>query len=310
MKIHGLCVVKNEADIIEQTLRSAAKWCDCIYVLDNGSSDGTWEKVQALALELSCITPFMQDSRPFDDGIRGNILSRYATHASRGDWWCILDADEFYIDDPRAFLEQVPGTYNAVWMELYVYHFTDRDLAAYRQNPAQYDDRVPIEQRLRYYVNGDYSELRFFRHSGSLRHVPGNRLHPIYPRRIRLKHFAYRSPDQIRMRLETRREPMQRGEFLHEKRANWVFGGRIVPGPARPEDLPQSWEERVKLSSRCHYDGQDGIYADTNSAWKPPAAPAWTEPLSSRARSFLRRVRYGWARGRITDPSSSRRIAP
>lgn len=93
MKIHGLCVVKNEADIIEQTLRYAAKWCDYIYVLDNGSSDGTWEKVQTLARVLPCVTPFMQDSQPFDDGIRGKILGRYATHANHGDWWCILDAD-------------------------------------------------------------------------------------------------------------------------------------------------------------------------------------------------------------------------
>ena len=57
MKIHGLCVVKNEADIIEQTLRSAATWCDWIYVLDNGSSDGTWEKVQRLARGLPAKEP-------------------------------------------------------------------------------------------------------------------------------------------------------------------------------------------------------------------------------------------------------------
>jgi glycosyltransferase involved in cell wall biosynthesis len=298
MKIHALCVARNEADILEQTLRSAAKWCDFIYVLDNGSNDGTWEKVQALARELPCITPFMQDSRPFDDGIRGKILRRYATRANRGDWWCILDADEFYIDDPREFLERVPERYRAVWMQLYVYLFTDKDLAAYRQNPALYDDCIPIEQRLRYYVNGEHSELRFFRHSDSFKYVPGNGLHPIYPRRIRLKHFAYRSPGQIRLRLDTRREPMQRGEFLHEKRANWVFGGRIVPGPAQPEDFPQSWEERVKLSSRCHFDKLDGVYIDASSPWVPPESPAWTERIESSARSFLRRARRSWLGGR------------
>src|SRR6185503_5119692 len=102
MKIHGLCVVKNEADIIEQTLRSAARWCDSIYVLDNGSTDGTWEKVQALAGELPAVIPFMRDARPFDDSIRGEILRHHAARAKRDDWWCILDADEFYVADPRA----------------------------------------------------------------------------------------------------------------------------------------------------------------------------------------------------------------
>jgi hypothetical protein len=34
-----------------------------------------------------------------------------------GDWWCILDADEFYIDDPREFLEAVPKRFSSVWMQ-------------------------------------------------------------------------------------------------------------------------------------------------------------------------------------------------
>jgi len=297
MKIHGLCLVKNEADIIEQTLRAAAKWCDWIYVLDNGSSDGTWEKVQALAQELPPVTPYKQDPRPFDDSMRGDILRHYAARAKRGDWWCILDADEFYIDDPRDFLKSVPRRYKGVWMQLYVYLFTDKDLAAYRHDPRLYDEGVPIEQRLRYYVIGDYAELRFFRHTKTLTYVPGKALYPIYPRPIRLKHFAYRSPDQIRMRLETRREPMQRGEFLHEKRANWVPGGVLEFGPAQPDELPQSWEERVTPSSDCHFDRCDETYAEA-SPWIPPKGPTWTARLSSRAHSiFLRRI---WlAKGRL-----------
>jgi glycosyltransferase involved in cell wall biosynthesis len=290
MKIHGLCVVKNEADIIEQTLRSAARWCDSIYVLDNGSTDGTWEKVQALAGELPQVIPFAQDARPFDDGIRGVILRHHAARAKRDDWWCILDADEFYIDDPRDFLARIPGRYLSVWMQLYVYLFTDKDLVHYRQDPERFD-ALPIEERLRYYVNGDYSELRFFRHSDALEYVPGADLHPIYPLRIRMKHFAYRSPEQIHLRLETRREPMQRGEFLHEKKANWVMNGRIVPGPARPSDLPQSWEERIKLSSRCHFDRQDGYYAQEDFTWAPPKPPGWPTRLRSQARSLLRKLR-------------------
>lgn len=288
MNIHGLCVVKNEADVIEQSLRAASKWCDRIYVLDNGSNDGTWEKVQQLAQELRCVIPYKQDSRPFDDTIRGDIWRQYKTCAKRGDWWCILDADEFYIDDPREFLKGVPNKYNAVWMLLYAYLFTDKDLASYEQNPTIYNECYPIE-RLRHYVIGDYHALRFFRHSDALTHVPGNELHPIYPRLIRLKHFSYRSPEQIRMRLETRREPMQRGEFVHEKRSNWVPGGVIVPGPAEPDDIPQSWQERTTLSSGYHFDMGDGIYAEASS-WIPPEGPTLTAKLKSRARSTVRRA--------------------
>lgn len=290
MKIHSLCVVKNEVDIIEQSLRAAAKWSDGIYVLDNGSSDGTWEKVQELAQELPPVTPYKQDSRPFHDGIRGLIFRQYKARAKREDWWCILDADEFYIDDPREFLKGVPFQFKAVWVQPYVYLFTDKDLARYRQNPGLYADSVPIEQRLRYYRKSDYTDLRFFRHSKTLTHVPYEGLYPIYPRRIRMKHFAYRSPEQIRKRLDTRQEPMQRGHFLHEKRANWVPGGTIVPGPAQPDDFAQSWEERVVSSSGRHFDVGDGTYPEA-SPWIPPEGPTWTARLKSRPRSFLTRVR-------------------
>src|SRR5688500_16851086 len=104
MKIHAICVVKNEADIIEETLRAAASWANWIYVLDNGSHDGTWEAVQRLAAEVPSVVPYKQDRRPFDFELRGDLLRHYVGRAKRGDWWCILDADEIYIDDPRQFL--------------------------------------------------------------------------------------------------------------------------------------------------------------------------------------------------------------
>lgn len=289
MKIHGLCVAKNEADIIEQTLRAAAEWCDWIYVLDNGSTDDTWEKVQALSSALPCVVPFKQDARPFDDGIRGEILRHYLPRARRGDWWCILDADEIYVDNPRVFLQGVPWRYNAVWQQSFAYRFTDKDLAAYRADPERYADSVPVERKLHYYQISDYSELRFFRHSRNLTYMPGTELRPVYPKRIRLKHFAYRSPDQIRKRLETRREPMLRGEFLHEKRACWVPRGIIKPGPAEADDLAESWEERVIPSTSCLLDRHDGFYPEA-PPWTPPEAPHWRTRVRSRAHALLHRL--------------------
>ncbi len=129
--------------------------------------------------------------------------------------------------------------------------FYDRDMVYYQQNPSCYADSVPIEERLRYYVLGEYAEPQFFRHRKNLTRMSLREIHPIYPRRIRMKYFMYRSPAQIRRRLETRREPMLRGEFLHEKRANRVPGGVIVPGPAQPEELPRCWKERIVSSADC-----------------------------------------------------------
>src|ERR1700751_529863 len=49
LKIHALCLVKNEVDVLQESLISALNWCDQIYIFDNGSNDGTWELVQKLA---------------------------------------------------------------------------------------------------------------------------------------------------------------------------------------------------------------------------------------------------------------------
>ena len=76
-KIHALCVVKDETDIISECLRSAARRCDAIYVLDNGSEDGTWEKVRRLAGEIPVVVPFKQDPTPFSEDLRGEVFERY-----------------------------------------------------------------------------------------------------------------------------------------------------------------------------------------------------------------------------------------
>ena len=290
MKIHGLCVVKNEADIIRQTLRAAGQWCDSVYVLDNGSTDETWTIVCELAQCNKHVVPYKRDPQLFYDGLREDIFVAFKKNARRGDWWCILDADEFYIDDPKSFLESVPQQYNSVWMKLFVYLFTDRDLERYRSDPSVYSSEVPVEERLRYYVIGEYSWTRFFRHSDSLRNFTKDDIHPVYTRRIRVKHFAYRSPQQIQLRLETRRELMLRGDFIHEKRSNWIPGGTLVAGPATLNDLPKSWQERVTPSSSCYFDTGDGVYEEED-AWEPPPAPSLIAISISRIRVHLRRAR-------------------
>ncbi|MGA7952831.1 MAG: hypothetical protein WCA07_04850, partial [Gloeobacterales cyanobacterium] len=36
MRIHAICLVKNEGDVIAQTLRHASQFCHKIYVFDTG----------------------------------------------------------------------------------------------------------------------------------------------------------------------------------------------------------------------------------------------------------------------------------
>src|SRR5215216_2514361 len=129
MRIFGLCLVKNEADIIRTSLRESRKWCDRIFVFDNGSNDGTWELVNNVAREDEGIVAFKQDGRPFDDALRAEIFNAFRGEARKGDWWCRLDADEFYIDDPRAFLRGRRPLHHSVWGLNFDYFLTEEHLA-------------------------------------------------------------------------------------------------------------------------------------------------------------------------------------
>jgi glycosyltransferase involved in cell wall biosynthesis len=279
MKIHGMCLVKNEADIIGQSLKAATEWCDFIYVFDNGSTDGTWEKVLDLAKVHEQIIPFKQEDKPFRDNLRAEIFNSYRSNCSEEDWWCCLDADEIYIDNPQIFLSKVPKDYQLVLSASIVYYFTDKDLDLYTQNPSLYSDDVSIENKIRYYLN-DWSEPRFFRYNKDLiwneddkknTGWPSAIFHAsIYPVRIRLKHYQYRSPQQIQKRLDTRRESIDSGKFLHESRPNWKITlesmknnpSQLAKGYREANILHagRDWRERILDASKLDYDAHDGKY--------------------------------------------------
>jgi len=272
MKIHAMCIVKNESDIIAQCLRSAVLWCDYIYVYDNGSTDGTWERVLELAKEYKEVVPYKQDDKPFKDGLRAEIFNHYRANSSNDDWWCRLDADEFYIDDPRIFLAKVPRDYTVVWTANFSYYFTDRDAEQYRKDPSLYADNVPVEEKIRYYIN-HWSEARFFRYDERLVWNDENEgfpsviyQSPTYPVRMWQRHFPYRSPQQIEKRLKTRRSTLKDGVFAHEAMPNWakVIDRAVIKDAreegmkaARAEYFGDRWEERVVDASGLYYDAHD-----------------------------------------------------
>jgi hypothetical protein len=157
-----------------------------------------------------------------------------------------------------------------VWAASFEYYFTDKDLERYNQNSALYADDVPIEEKCRYYIN-NWSEPRFFRYKKSLlwekssiknvSHMPSG-MGAAYNKRIKLKHFQYRSPQQIQKRLDTRIELMQNGVFLHEKRRDWKQ--KINSSENNffydTDYLPCSWQERVADASNLLYDSGNEKY--------------------------------------------------
>ena len=213
MKIFGICLIKNEADIIEYSLNEHSKWADYIFVYDNGSTDNTWQIVNDLAKVNPKIVPFKSEAKPFRDGLRAEVFNEYRHMASPGDWWCIrCDSDEFYIDDPRTFLPKVKGYHHVVTSLHYEYRLTYEDVEAFT-----FDKSVAeLLKQINYYHPKQTSEIRFVKHRIGLEWPEGNYGFPkhkgiISPLQIRLKHFQYRSPKQIEGRIEVRRQATQDG---------------------------------------------------------------------------------------------------
>lgn len=296
--IRGLCVVKNEADIIKSALRDALSWCDRIFVLDNGSTDGTWQILQELAAITPAVVLLGRHSRPFGVGIRSEIFNAARAGAKAGDWWCRLDADEFYIDDPRTFLSEVPRRFGIVWSASVAYYFTDEDAARYRADPSHFSDSTPVQERLRYYLC-HWSEIRFMRHHrrlswphGSAEGWPENmgsllRHYPL--RRIKLRHYAYRSPAQIEQRLVTRSTATRFGSFKHERWRDWA--AKINPaaiGNALAEsvyeDVPSSWESRIVPAEHLDYDYRDQRYVIREELMPDIPKNTWRNELAVRVK--------------------------
>lgn len=294
-KIHAICLVKDEIDVIGQSLGAALSWCDYIYVYDNGSTDGTWEFVQRLANKHQGIIPFKQDAKTFHNGMRSEVFNHFRKNASRGDWWCILDADEFYVDDPKLFLAKVPSAYGVVCSASLQYYFTDHDWELFQQSPDLYADDVPVEKKLRYYLN-NWSELRFFRHYDHLswsneRSSPRN-LPPVCPVRICLKHYQYRSPQQMEKRLALRFGSPR--PFVHEVQRNWqatvldttkTSHATILGGSEAPV-----WQDRIMPAATLYVDRKDGRYV-VREDLMPRLPLHLRHTLKALIEEFARRVR-------------------
>jgi hypothetical protein len=109
----------------------------------------------------------------------------------------------------------------------------------------------------------NYSEPRFFRHRDGLIWSDGAAW-PVHmgvatPRRIRVRHYQFRTPEQIERRLQTRREAAAGGyeHFQHS--------------------LVATWREKIERSSELHYDKGDGQFILDEAA-----APRHVEPSMHR----------------------------
>ncbi|MBO5719758.1 MAG: glycosyltransferase family 2 protein [Bacteroidales bacterium] len=225
MKIYSLLLCKNEADIIASVLKDACRWSDKIIVFDNGSNDGTWEIVCDMANQHpDIIIPYAHDGRAFRIGLRALSFDSFKQEMTPDDWWCIrMDADEFYVDNPKDFLAKVPKRYQQVSKTSFDYVLCHEDLQEHNFSGHFEEDK----DKIRYYKPTNWAETRFVRHSPRLHwEIDQKKPQPLgltYPEAIRVKHYQFRSPQQMQQRYAIRQASKQAGcgSFHHEKGSSW-----------------------------------------------------------------------------------------
>ena len=107
----GLCVAKNEADIIEAMVRHNLSFLDKLHVVDNDSSDGTLEIVKLLAAEFPRRLTWSTDERP--GHMQKVILNELLAAIERDEniaHVVLLDADEFIRASRDGFRGGLLGT--------------------------------------------------------------------------------------------------------------------------------------------------------------------------------------------------------
>ena len=115
MRIVGITIVKNEEDIIESFIRYNMKVLDQIFLVDNGSTDGTLNIIKSMIHEGFAIN-LTQKTGEFDQiEIMNELLSTVidGEYITLADFIIPLDADEFLVStglniNPREIISELP----------------------------------------------------------------------------------------------------------------------------------------------------------------------------------------------------------
>lgn len=202
MTIFGFMIVKDEADILAQTLESLVYFggFQKIFVFDNGSTDATFQVAQLYdgdLIEVATLDELFSDNLKFENVYRHKNLFK------EGDWFAILDADEIY-QEPLLPLIQLAEYENANFIESRSaqFYFTEQELN------YDFDPAIPAVQQHPYYLL-NYGEPRIFRYSKEmvLNSEDVKKRHSSLvscSRQLLIHHYQFRSARQTQRRLDIR----------------------------------------------------------------------------------------------------------
>lgn len=215
MRFHAIMFVRDEGDIIAESLEYNSRWCDRILVFDTGSTDPTWEIVQECARRLKQVVPVRREAVWFHDGLRAIVFEEFRSQSDEGDWWVRLDTDEFYHVSPREFVASLKPYESSVYHAYYNFKLTVEEAARYEAPGFLAQDRARgiADRRPHYVPQFEYSEPRLFRYRRAMKWNPPNyapfNAGFVAERRIPIRHYPHRDPMQMERRFRLRHKMLQ-----------------------------------------------------------------------------------------------------
>lgn len=203
VRFHAIMLVRDEADVLAEALEGILGWADSLWVLDNGSVDGSWEIVQEAARADPRVRPWGRVCALYSDALRAAVFHDARASFGHGDWIARVDADEFFHTPPQEFVrERIGRSESFVCGLLHEFVLLKREAAAIGR--GEEDLSRPIADRRRWWTPNHFPEPRLFRYRRSMK-WPVTRGHPwlagvMARERIQIRHYRWRTPEQARRR--------------------------------------------------------------------------------------------------------------
>lgn len=126
--IVGLTLVRNEQEIILDTLNHMACFCDRIYVYDDVSTDNTVNicKSHPAVTDILIGTSWSTDRTMAETINRNRLLDHARKDAKAGDWFVYMDADE-RIEYDWSRIAKIDQSVVGIRMKLFDYYITQAD---------------------------------------------------------------------------------------------------------------------------------------------------------------------------------------
>lgn len=206
--VYCLCMIKNEADIIESYLRYHLHIFDGIVMLDNGSTDRTLEIVKRMQKEGCKIVIKHDDALAFTQGDKTTELIGYTFKHFAPDFIFPLDVDEFLTapaspDNPRQIIDRLQ-TGKIYYLERdYTYfpiHIDEKELfipkrITYASPIKDYWPKVVVSGEIwetySPVISGGNHDLLFDKQEVELEILAP----------LKIRHFPYRSLEQVKSKI-------------------------------------------------------------------------------------------------------------